>query len=325
MTHIANAENIQLQLAEKIPQQISPALRYSLAVAATAAITFMADASIQYIKRRRDSSTESIKTNLHDGDNATYTIPGCRTDGEVVGDMMEPQLSELGNTHNLSYGEGDIDIDSVKQHLLEARELDDEKNASIVALSMGGLVIAEAFRDKDFAEKFGPIDRLILDSSPSGIDDVTMAARRASQAASTLRTSYSASKLSSWAMFKRSLRNGENSHDHHVTDEQARLLLKTTADIPLNTIHNQTKFIESNPLEEGSLQDVDVNQIYYISSESDPVIKTEQALKSYEAAFGRSIIHIIDSSRPEKSHAVTPDYQAVPKMLLGNKGDLALG
>ncbi|MDN5819626.1 MAG: hypothetical protein L0H38_02630 [bacterium] len=325
MTHIANADILKPQLAEKLSQQVKPALRYALGIAATAALTFMADAGAGYINRRRNYTPASVRTDLHEGDHTTYTLPGCRTDGEVVGDMLEPQLAKLGNTHNLSYGEGKIEIDSVKQHLLEARQADNGERASVIAMSMGGLVVAEAFRDPEFAEKFGPIDSLILDSSPSGIEDIKPSSRRAIRAASTLRSSYSVSKISSWAMLQRAIRNGEASHDEHVTDEQTMQHLKTTANVSLNTVHNQAKFIEASTVPERSLEHLDINRIYYISSENDPVVQTEQSVKAYEAAFGRKIIHIIDSSRPEKSHAVIPEYQEMPNMLLkSTQQDLAL-
>lgn len=325
MTHIASADRLQNHLAEKLSQQVKPALRYALGIAATATLTLLADTGAEYIKRRRYDTPTTVKSDIHEGDHTTYTIPGCRTDGEVVGEMLEPQLAELGNTHNLSYGEGAIDIDAIKQQLLEARQADNGERASIVALSMGGLVVAEAFRDKEFAEKFGPIDSLILDSSPGNIDDIKSSSRHAIRAASALRSSYSVSKISSWAMLKRAIRNGEASHDDHVTDEQAMRHLKTTADISLNTIHKQAKYIESSDVNQQSLEHLDINRIYYISSENDPVVETDRAHQSYEAAFGRKIIHIIDSSRPSKSHAVSPEYQAVPSMLLGkNQSDMAL-
>lgn len=325
MTRIANANIIQPQLAERFSQQVKPALRYALGIAATAALTLLADTGAEYINRRRYNTPTTVKTDIHEGDHTTYTIPGCRTDGEVVGKMLEPQLAQLGNTHNLSYGEGEIDIDAIKQQLLEARDADNDERASIVALSMGGLVVAEAFRDKEFAEKFGPIDSLILDSSPGNIDDIKPSSRRAIRAASALRSSYSVSKISSWAMLKRAIRNGESSHDHHVTDEQAMHHLKTTADISLNTIHKQASYIESSDVNNESLEHLDINRIYYINSENDPVVDTDRALKSYEAAFGRKIIRIVDSSRPAKSHAVSPEYQEIPSMLLGKtQQDLAL-
>lgn len=264
------------------------------------------DNSTWLIDRRRQSTEASIETHQHPGAQAIYTLPGCRMDGQNISTMLEPQLSQFGDTNYLTYPQRGFSIESIKHRLLESRSHDKDRPATVYANSMGGVVLSKLLADEDFRHGFGDIDTLIFDSSPSSEQDIRRPVRMAIGAAAVLKSSWTASRLSGEVLHRWALRYKE--HDPYISKDQLLTYRQITAATPLHVTYAQSEFIRKAKLETGSLAGVAEN-IYYVQSERDEVVNTEQALEGYQAIFDTDIKQVIDKTRPHGSHAAGPEFQ----------------
>ena len=111
----------------------------------------------------------------------------------------------------------------------------------------------------------------------------------------------------------------EVQHEECVTDAQLIEHLHTTAQAPLHMVQSQGKFIKQANLKNITLRN-STQTAYYVASPYDPVVDTESAARQYGEAFGGTMNHIIDSSRPHGSHASGPAYQSkIVELLSGRK------
>lgn len=288
-----------------------------MALGILAAATLI-DHGMSRLEKRRGDSRAQMESHYHGDERSIITIPGCRSDGLQLGQMLEPQFSQFGSTHFIAYPKRDFSLDSVKERLLEARKKDDYAPATVYAISMGGMVLSTLLADEQFREEFGPIDSIILDSSPSHESDLRSKARLAMGAAAVLKSSWSASKIASYATYLDSLKKIE--HEPIVTDQQVAEHLISTAHTPLHVAHQQTEFIRNADLKHMNLSNTAPN-IDYIQSPYDHVVDTEQAVRTYSDVYQTNIRTVIDESRPYGSHASGPEFQSGLMQLLGKRSD----
>lgn len=103
----------------------------------------------------------------HPGDQAIFVLPGCRTDGRQIMELLEPQLSKLGSTVYTVYPQRNFSVEAIGEGLVRARREAGKRRASIYAISMAGLVLADLATDERFRREFGTVDTVVFDSSPA--------------------------------------------------------------------------------------------------------------------------------------------------------------
>lgn len=272
------------------------------------AVMVAVDRGLTAREQRNFSSESQLILDKNRGEQTTILLPGCRSDGRVIADMLRPKFSEMGDVAAVTYPEKGFSIDSVRNNLLEARHATGNKPVSLYAISMGGLVLSRLFADEEFSEEFGKIETVVLDSSPSGVDDIRKSARFAMEITKNraISDSWLATKIASEAMVRRSGKYVD--HEDCVSDEQVLRHFETTAKTPLYVAREQGEFIKKTQLAPGSLEGMAKNA-YYVRSHYDSVVDTEHALSSYNEAFGYDIQDVVDEARPYGSHAAGPEYQ----------------
>lgn len=285
------------------------------AVMGTLALSLALDRGVSALERRNYNKESQLFYNENSGDCSTIAIPGCRTDGQTIGEMLSPRLSEIGDFATVTYPKRGFDVDSIKDNLIEAKRLSGDKPVSLYAMSMGGLVLSKLFADEQFKEAFGTVDTIVFDSSPSGLEDIRKPARIAMELVRNraVSDSWIMTKIISEAMLYRASKS--ITHDDFVSDEQVAVHHKTTAMTPLYVVRDQSNFIKSTRVAPGSIEGIAKN-IYYVRSEYDNVIDTDHATRAYQEAFNDEVHDIVDESRPHGSHAAGLEYQAKVAELL---------
>lgn len=262
------------------------------------------------VDRRRYNKKPIIDNHEHEGGKAIYVLPGCRANGHVIGQLMEPHIQHIGTTHYEAYPDEGFSLEEVKESLLEARANDQEKPAIFYALSMGGMVLTSLLLDDDFRTKFGKIDRVIFDSSPSSAADLDKGTKLAMLAASILPASFTLSRIYRNIMRKNARKLFEP-HSILISDEEVRQRRLSTANTPLTAVEAQTKFIESVHLEDGSGDKIanEIGAMYYISAKTDHIVENiEGAYEKYNRVFGGKVLRVIDLQRPDGCHADGPIF-----------------
>lgn len=269
-------------------------------LAVAGALSIMAFESVATLRglRRRDSKVHPIDY-AHDGDQSIYILPGCRGDGKFIADALEDTLGELGNLHGVKYPERGFSLDDIKRQLLETRATERDKRASFYAMSMGGMVLAHLLRDDEFRENFGPIDTIVLDSSPSSVEDLQRGTYRALTAAARIPSTYTLSKVYERFAVKSANKMGGETPEADLS----RRRKLATASTPLGEIAAQTRFMIRSHFGDDELSHVEVGRIEYLSATDDEVVKLKQAHGSWQRIFGRMIGRAYDVSRDNPSHA----------------------
>lgn len=249
-----------------------------------------------------------VVSRIREAERSVHVMPGCRANGEYIGEMLDPHIQHIGTTHHESYAEHDFDLEETKQSELEARAKDMGRAAVVYCLSMGGLKFAKSLTDPEYREKFGKIDILILDSSPADVDDLDSGTRLAMFASRVLPPSWIVSR-----MYRRVMRRTAKRLEPHspkVTDEQVYGHRISSADTPLHAVRGQARFINETHLNDGELAEIakDIGAIYYVSSSHDAVVNRHTAYEKYNRIFGGRVIQIVDYDRDPKGHATGPEY-----------------
>lgn len=259
------------------------------------------------LEKSHHSKKPDITMREHAGEQAIFVLPGCRTDGRYIADLLEPQLSKLGTTIFMAYPQNGFSLDAIGRGLVQAREQAGKKRASVYAISMGGLVLSRLGADEAFRRDFGAIDTLVLDSSPARSEDIKPKMQRLLTAARIARYSFAMGKITPAIMAH--LERGELAdHEPGIDDALVRQHFDTSAQMPLYTIASQGDFMHrQRGLSAGALSGW-VHDIYYVRSSNDSVIDTDSSLLAYSAAFGQPIVDVVDEQRPSSSHAVGPEY-----------------
>ncbi|HET8884546.1 MAG TPA: hypothetical protein VFM68_03680 [Candidatus Saccharimonadales bacterium] len=292
--------------AEKIGNILTRRHSFGPMAVGTVAAALAVDRGAEYWERRRQSDKASFITETNDRERSIYTLPGCRTDGRLVAEMLQPQFQAIGDTTFVAYPQKGFSLDSIKDGLLTAREKEKDKPASIYAISMGGLVLNALLADPEFRDNFGKLDTIVLDSSPSGIKDVRRSSRFALEYAAMFRDSWTMTQLAKHIMERRSTKSLE--HEEHISDEQLRRYTVSSARTPLHLTRSQGDFIRKSHLEPDSLKGVADNK-YFLHSAYDSVVNTDNAFIQYDQAFGGGLIDVVDESRPHGSHAAGFGFQ----------------
>lgn len=249
-----------------------------------------------------------VVSRIREAERSVHVMPGCRANGEYIGEMLDPHIQHIGTTHHEAYAEHDFDLEETKQTELEARAKDMGRAAVVYCLSMGGLKFAKSLTDPEYREKFGKIDTLILDSSPADVEDLDSGTRLAMFASRVLPPSWIVSR-----MYRRVMRRAAKRLEPHspkVTDEQVYGHRISSADTPLHAVRGQARFINETHLKDGELAEVakDIGAIYYVSSSHDAVVNRHTAYEKYNRIFGGRVIQIVDYDRDPKGHAAGPEY-----------------
>ena len=249
-----------------------------------------------------------VVSRIREAERSVHIMPGCRANGEYIGEMFDPHIEHLGTTHHEAYAEHDFDFEETKQSELEARAKDMGRAAVVYCLSMGGLKFAKSLTDPEYRKKFGKIDTLILDSSPADVEDLDSGTRFAMFASRVLPPSWVVSRMYRNVM-RRTAKRLEP-HSPKVTDEQVYGHRISSADTPLRAVRGQARFINETHLKDGELAEVakDIGAIYYVSSSHDAVVNRHSAYDKYNRIFGGRVIQIVDYERDPKGHAAGPEF-----------------
>lgn len=296
----------EFQLTSTTNEIIENKARYGSLALGIAAAAVAVDSGVVALDKYKSSREASMLDNGGHGEQSIIALAGCRNDGAMLAGMYKNRLNELGDSYFLSYPDRGFDMDSIKQKLLEARSQAKEDRVAVLASSMGGMVISEALRDPEFREKFGFVDRLVLDSSPSSAEHIKKHTRFAMGAAAVLRNSWVANNLGSLFMFKNYKKRMD--HDGQVSDRQIYEHFYKVSHTPLHVINSQAEFMENTHFQHNDLAGT-VGEIAYISSSHDHVIDVDRASEEYEKIYDTDLARIIDKTRPTTSHAVGSGYQ----------------
>lgn len=258
--------------------------------------------------RRGFRKSTKVVSRIREAERSVHVMPGCRANGEYIGEMLDPHIQHIGTTHHEAYAEHDFDLEETKQSELEARAKDMGRAAVVYCLSMGGLKFAKSLTDPEYREKFGKIDVLILDSSPADVEDLDSGTRLAMFASRVLPPSWIVSRMYRNVM-RRTAKRLEP-HSPKVTDEQVYGHRISSADTPLSAVRGQARFINETHLKDGELAEVaeNIGAIYYVSSSHDAVVNRHTAYEKYNRIFGGRVIQIVDYNRDPKGHAAGPEY-----------------
>jgi hypothetical protein len=263
--------------------------------------------------RRQHNKKTRVLSHIREMGRAIYIMPGCRADGEYIGEMLEPHIQHIGTTHHEAYSEEDFDLEDIKQKELEARTRDMGRAAIVYCSSMGGMKFTKSLTDPQYREGFGKVDMLLLDSCPADIEDLDHGTRLAMLASRIFPPSWTVSRL--YRGFMRRAARKLQPHSPRVTDDQVRGHKLSSANFPLRAVKYQAEFISKTHLrdiEDGELTDA-ADVVIYISSEHDRVVNGDNAYKEYNRIFGGKVIRMIDPSRPVYGHADGPEN---PEMLI---------
>lgn len=265
-------------------------------------------------KNSRRTSDPAFIQHHHPGDQAIFVLPGCRTDGRQIMELLEPQLGKHGSTVYAVYPEKGFSVRAIREGLIQARRETNKPRASIYAISMGGLVLADLGADERFRREFGPIDSVIFDSSPSSVHDIYPKMLHLLSAAHVSRNSFAMSKaapkIMSW------LSHSEHSHEAGVDDRQVQNHLNSSAHAPLITVDGQGEYIKQHfGLQANSIADL-AQRYVYVQSSNDTVVSTDGGYDGYSLAAGRRIERVIDTQRPPSSHATGPEFPSSIASLL---------
>lgn len=269
--------------------------------------------------RQRHNRKARLLSSIKEEGRPVYIMPGCRTDGEYIGGMFEPHMEHIGTIHKEAYSDDDFDLEDIKKKELEARARDMGRAAIVYCSSMGGMKFAKSLTDPEYRQGFGEIDVLILDSCPADREDIDTVTRLAMFASKVLPPSFTISKV--YRSFMRRAANRISAHSTRVTDEEVRGHLLSSAETPLRAVKYQAAFIDQTHLSDipdGELSGA-AKVVYYLSSQHDTVINTDNAYKEYSRIFGGNVIRLIDTARDKYGHADGPEHpDLIIQLMEGN-------
>lgn len=291
---------------------------------ATAGV-FLGSLALEYaatLHTRRGLSTQpEIVAQEGDDARSIYVLPGCRSDGRFIARAMGEHLQDIGSVQGVAYPDKGFSVQDVGELLLRARKDEQrrhgERPASILAMSMGGMVVSKLLSDPTFRREFGDIDTMVFDSSPLDANDLTPHARRALFAANTLPSSYTVSQL-----YSRSVRRKAEKTSAEPSDVLFREHMRSTAATPLSAIAGQVAFIRDTQLDPEVLAVVgsEIGAAYYISAEEDGTTLIHQASQHATDLYGGYMLPVVDADRANPSHAASVEYPGRVAQLLGGHG-----
>ncbi len=272
------------------------------------------------IDRQQYNKKARVIDRIHDGEKAIYIMPGCRADGEYIGEMLEPHIRHIGTTHHEAYSDDDFDLEDIKKKELEARARDMGRAAIVYCSSMGGMKFIKSLTDPEYREGFGEIETLIFDSTPSAKSTLDKGTRFAMLLSEVVPPSWTFSRLYRGFM-RRKARELNINHSPKVTKEQIRGHKLSSANTPLRAVKHQAEFIKETDLSvipDGELTGA-AQRVFYISSKHDRVVDTDASYEEINRIFGGTVIRLIDEARDERGHADGPENpELIVKLMEGD-------
>lgn len=283
------------------------------ALALTAAVALERNYRTIFMPRSSREAATATYYNHDGGDSDIFFIPGCRSDGKLLGELLHGVMateSKAGTISFLDYPERGFSGDSMKESLIESKSRiaaetgECDRSTIIGASSMGGMTAAHILKDADFRRKIGPVKHILMDSSPSEFQDLAAESRKLINLAGVLGGSELGFLAASRRVNKRVMTPGD--HDDTISEDVAVQIYQSVAKTRPPAIYAQGKFMKRNPVLGISLRGV-AEKITYISSSKDDVVNIDHAREVYEQVYG-SIDVIVDNERPEVSHAAGTRY-----------------
>lgn len=258
----------------------------------------------------------------HSGEQTIVVLPGCRTDGRRIVDLLEPKLSRLGTTVYTAYPQNGFSLESIGQGLLRAREQTGKDRVSVLAFSMGGMVLSRLGADEQFRQAFGPIDTVVLDSSPATYEHVSPKMQHLLEVARVARYSHAMSRLAPQIMAHE---ESKELADHEAGMDEAllRAHFEARVNAPLDAIAGQGDFMKNCPdVPDGALAGW-ADTIWYVHAIDDPIVDTRTSSQAYAKMFGQPLHDVTDENRPEANHAGGLEYPSFVASLLEHQLSLA--
>lgn len=276
------------------------------ALAAGAVLSGIALESTRAVRTRTTVSTEpELIVQPSAGEQSVYVLPGCRSDGRFIAEHLGSQLTELGSVYTTVYPDRGFPLDKIRDNLLEARRYDD-RPAAIYAMSMGAIVMSHLLEDGEFRSKFGAIDTMVFDSSPSRVADLHPHVQKATRAARFVPGVPVAAQIYSHYMMRRV----ESRHrEQDIPDMLLAEHERSTAGTPYYAVNAQLRLLRDTDFAPAALHDARVGRIAYLSSEVDDVVQDlDGARQNFVEIYDREIERVIDSERANPSHAVGVEH-----------------
>lgn len=255
------------------------------------------EAFATYTSEKGKSREAKVISNERESEESLYTISGYHTDGAALNETIDTVLSDIGRTHYAVYPQKGFDIESLKSNILMAREAENFVPTNVLAVSMGGLVLARMFSDPEFAERFGPIKRIVLDSALSGKHDLSAKEKFGIAFGAVLPVTYSTDVL------YHNLSHHELTeidHEDGLSDDVVHIQHTAKSKVPFSAGHHQIDFMRHNDVSEMNLRNLAAKAmegVVYIASSADNVVDTERASQVYANSLGQNVEYWVDTRR----------------------------
>lgn len=304
-------------VAERLAGTHKPLRAVTFGALGVASMLALDQGKARLAQSHRSKDPEFI-TREHTGDRAVIVLPGCRSDGHRIVDLLEPGLSKFGPTVYAAYPQNGFSLEAIGRGLTRARERAGKDSVSVVAFSMGGMVLSRLGMDERFRSAFGPIDTLVLDSSPATGEHLKPKMRHLLETARATRHSYAVGRLAPLIMARKE--GGDlDEHELGLDDTLIRRHFEARLKAPLDAIASQGDFmLRCANVANGALAGW-ASDVKYVRSANDSVVDTVASVPAYATMFAQPVQDVIDINRPETSHAGGLEYPSFIAKLLENQ------
>ncbi len=287
-------------------------VRGAIAIGSAAVGMVVAEAIATNLDLRDKSTKAEVYSHIRPGEYATFTVPGYHSNGYVIGKNLDRHFEQLGTTHYAAHPQRGFSLDSMREEWLKARQLDGHRPARIYALSMGGLLVSKLFSDDNFREEFGPVDRIVLDSSLSGKSDLSMSEKLAMGVATVLPATYTANQI--YRFISRSEVGDELDYEESVLLDEVVEHLESKAKVHYSAGRDQVMFMRHEDVSRIDLSKFGASvmqNIIYVASNDDKVVNTDHSVQVYSNSLDKEIQYRIDPLRKlNTAHAGGPERPA---------------
>ncbi len=266
----------------------------------------IADRAVPYFSHRKFDKQPTLISRQHEAEKDIYVFPGCRMDGRLIGQMLEPNFSRLGSTNYVVYPSSGFDIEPLKEEILESRQRNPEKPAVLIGLSMGFMAISNFFADKNFRNDFGAAETIVADSSPSGFEDIRRKTKMALNIAKY--TGDSSLVYNLMRARDRQLARSVNKHLGVFSTEDVLTDLSDGSSATLPTAVAQSVYIKEFDVKNLDLPQNIAQNKFYIHADRDDIVDTDAAFRAYSQSY-QDMTEVVDYDRPPVSHAAGAKFQ----------------
>ncbi len=267
----------------------------------------LADVLVARNEQKGKSDKAEVITIPHTGEYANFVIPGYHTDGRVVAKNLDRHLEQLGTVHYAVHPEKGFSVDSIKEEMLKARELDGHRPARIYAMSMGALLLAKLMSDNEFRQDFGEIDLLVMDGGLSGKRDLDWLSKLGALAGAIMPATFSSELLYKYVMGYRL--KGAVDHDPDVLQSEVDEHLRSSSDTSFSAAHKQLLFMILNDVSKMPLEKAgnEIGELRYRTPLRDNVVNTDNAVAGFGDSYKQPIEVWTDAQVPY-GHAIAPEW-----------------